>query len=108
MQAKQPRKPHKAADKRHLAPLELIHSDLCEMNGVLTKGGKKYFMTLIDDSTRYCYVYLLNTKKMRLYTTLKSIRQKLRINLKRKLNECGQIMVESISLMSLILSVRNT
>ena len=32
------------------------------MNGVLTKGGKKYFMTLIDDSTRYCYVYLLNTK----------------------------------------------
>src|SRR3954466_8811465 len=32
------------------------------MNGVLTKGGKKYFMTLIDDSTRFCYVYLLNTK----------------------------------------------
>ena len=62
VQAKQPRKPHKAAEERHLAPLELIHSDLCEMNGVLTKGGKKYFMTLIDDSTRYCYVYLLNTK----------------------------------------------
>jgi hypothetical protein len=32
------------------------------MNGVLTKGGKKYFMTLIDDSTRYCYVYLLKSK----------------------------------------------
>jgi len=32
------------------------------MNGVLTKGGKRYFMTLIDDSTRFCYVYLLNTK----------------------------------------------
>ncbi len=62
VQSKQPRKPHKAAEERHLAPLELIHSDLCEMNGVLTKGGKKYFMTLIDDSTRYCYVYLLNTK----------------------------------------------
>ena len=40
----------------------LIHSDFCEMNGVLTKGRKKYFMTLIDDSTRYFYVYLLNTK----------------------------------------------
>ena len=62
VQSKQPRKPHKAAEERHLAPLELIHFDLCEMNGVLTKGGKKYFMTLIDDSTRYCYVYLLNTK----------------------------------------------
>ena len=32
------------------------------MNGVLTKGGKRYFMTLIDDSTRYCYMYLLKSK----------------------------------------------
>ena len=28
----------------------------------LTKGGKKYFMTLIDDTTRYCRVYLLKSK----------------------------------------------
>ena len=62
VQAKQPRKSHITAEIRNLAPLELIHSDLCEINGVLTKGGKKYFMTLIDDSTRYCYVYLLKTK----------------------------------------------
>src|SRR6266540_194682 len=62
VQAKQPRKPHRAAEERNLALLELIHSDLCEMNGVLTKGGKKYFMTLIDDSSRFCYVYLLKTK----------------------------------------------
>ena len=62
VQSKQPRKPHKAAEERNLAPLELLHSDLCEMNGVLTKGGKRYFMTLIDDATRFCYVYLLKTK----------------------------------------------
>ena len=62
VQAKQPRRPHKPAREKNLAPLELIHSDLCEMNGVLTKGGKKYFMNLIDDSTRYCYVYVLKTK----------------------------------------------
>jgi hypothetical protein len=37
VQSKQPRKPHKAAEERHLAPLELIHSDLCEMNGVGTR-----------------------------------------------------------------------
>jgi hypothetical protein len=60
--SKKPRKPHKAAEERHLAPLELIHSDLREMNGVLTRGGKRYFMTLIDDASRYCYVYLLKTK----------------------------------------------
>nr|ABA96226.1 retrotransposon protein, putative, Ty1-copia subclass [Oryza sativa Japonica Group] len=62
VQSKQPRKPHKASEARNLAPLELVHSDLCEMNGVLTKGGKKYFMTLLDDCTRFCYVYLLKTK----------------------------------------------
>ena len=48
--------------EKNLAPLDLIHSDLCEMNGVLTKGGKKYFLTFIDDATRYCYVYLLKSK----------------------------------------------
>jgi hypothetical protein len=62
VQSKQPQKPHKATEERHLAPLEHIHYDLCEMNGVLTKGDKRYFMTLIDDTSRFCYVYLLKTK----------------------------------------------
>ena len=62
VQSKQPRKPHKTVVARNLAPLELIHSDLYKMNGELTKGGKIYFMTLIDDCTRFCYVYLLKTK----------------------------------------------
>jgi transposase InsO family protein len=61
VQSKQTRKPHKAAEPRNLAPFELVHSDLCEMNG-LTKGRKRYFMTFIDDCTRFCYVYLLKTK----------------------------------------------
>src|SRR4051812_11532496 len=62
VQAKQSRKSHTTAEVRNLTPLELIHYDLCEMNGVLKKGEKKYFMTLIDDSTRYCHVYLLKSK----------------------------------------------
>jgi transposase InsO family protein len=45
-----------------LAPLDLIHSNLCEINGILTKGGKRYFITFINDSTRFCYVYLLKSK----------------------------------------------
>jgi transposase InsO family protein len=32
------------------------------MNGELTKGVKRYFMTFIDDCTRFCYVYLLKSK----------------------------------------------
>jgi hypothetical protein len=45
VESKQPRKPHKAIEARYLASLELVHSDLCEMNGILTKGGKRYFLT---------------------------------------------------------------
>jgi hypothetical protein len=54
VQSKQPRKPHKVVEESNLASLELIHSDLCEMNGVLTKGGKRYFMTLINDAIIFC------------------------------------------------------
>jgi transposase InsO family protein len=59
---KQPRKPHKVVVARELTPLELIHSDVCEMNGILTKGGKRYFITFIDDCTKFCYVCLMKTK----------------------------------------------
>jgi transposase InsO family protein len=45
-----------------LTPLELIHSDICEMNGVLIEGGQRYFMIMIDNASRYCYVYFLKTK----------------------------------------------
>ena len=62
LQAKQPHKPQKPTMERPLAPLELIHSNLLKMNGVLTNGGKKYFRTLIDNSTRFYHVYLLSTK----------------------------------------------
>jgi hypothetical protein len=60
VQSKQPRKPHKAAEVRNFAPLELVHFDLCEMNGELTKGSKRYFMTFIDDCTRFFCVPVKN------------------------------------------------
>jgi hypothetical protein len=62
VQFNQPRKPHKAAEERHLTPLELIHFDICKMNGVLTEGGQRYFTTMIDDASRSCYVYLLKLR----------------------------------------------
>jgi len=55
-------KPDEATTGRDLALLELIHSDLCEMNGELTKGDKRYFIMFIDDCTRFCYVCLLKSK----------------------------------------------
>ena len=43
-------------------PLGLIHSDLCDLKFASTRGGKKYFVTFIDDCTRFSYVYLLNSR----------------------------------------------
>ena len=48
--------------ERHTEPLDLIHSDICDFKFVQTKGGNKYFITFVDDSTKYCYVYLLKSK----------------------------------------------
>lgn len=42
--------------------LELVHSDTCELNGLLTRGGNRYFITFIDDFSRYTYVYLIRNK----------------------------------------------
>jgi hypothetical protein len=62
VQAKQPRKPFKSVAEKRLAPLELIHSNLCEMNRILTKGRKRYFISFIDDATRWCQLYLIKMK----------------------------------------------
>jgi transposase InsO family protein len=32
------------------------------MNGTLTRAVKKYFISFIDDATRYCQLYLIKTK----------------------------------------------
>ena len=48
--------------ERNTEPLALIHSDVCDLKFVQTRGGNKYFITFIDDSTKYCYVYLLKSK----------------------------------------------
>jgi hypothetical protein len=84
VESKQTHKPHMAPEARNLAPLRLVHSGLCEMNGVLTKGGKMYFMTLIDDCTRFCYIYLLKSKDEALHYFSKSIKLKLKTNLRER------------------------
>ena len=47
---------------RNSKPLDLIYTDICDFKSIQTRAGKKYFITFIDDSTRYCHVYLLQSK----------------------------------------------
>jgi hypothetical protein len=84
VQFQQPHKPHKAAEARNLAPLDLMHFDLCEMNRIFTNGGKRYFITFIDDSTRFCYVYLLKSKDEGLHY-FKTYKAEVENQLKRKI-----------------------
>lgn len=42
--------------------LECVHSDACELAMTSTFGGMKYFVTLIDDKSRHCAVYLMQNK----------------------------------------------
>lgn len=50
------------SQKKTTQPLELIHTDLCGPMKNITPGGNKYFLTLIDDYSRYVVLYLLSSK----------------------------------------------
>lgn len=60
-QAKITKRPHKSV-VRNTELLELIHSDLCEFEGILTRGGNRYIITFIDDFSKYTTIYLLKNK----------------------------------------------
>lgn len=56
------KKPFKNAERKSNL-LNLMHSDLCEFNGILTCGENRYFITFIDDyCSRFTHVYLLKHK----------------------------------------------
>ncbi|GJT02425.1 retrovirus-related pol polyprotein from transposon TNT 1-94 [Tanacetum coccineum] len=42
--------------------LELLHMDLCEPMRVASINGKKYILVIVDDYSRYTWVYFLRTK----------------------------------------------
>jgi transposase InsO family protein len=48
--------------ERAKEPLAIIHSDICGEMATPTKDQKVYFITFIDDYSRYGYVYLLKHK----------------------------------------------
>ena len=43
-------------------PLNLIHYDVCGSMSTHAKGGFVYFITFIDDHSRYAYLYLMRYK----------------------------------------------
>ena len=47
---------------RAKAALDLVHSDVCGKVSTKSLSGSEYFLTFIDDKTRYTWVYILKSK----------------------------------------------
>ena len=61
LQAKMTKKPF-PKHERNTKLLKLIHSNICELNGHLNRERNIYFITFIDNSSRFTHVYLMKTK----------------------------------------------
>ena len=85
VQAKQTRKPHKSVE-RNAQLLERIHSDVCDSSRPSTRAKNKYFVTFIDDFSRYCYVYLINTKD-EVFKKFKTYKTEVENQLERKVKK---------------------
>jgi hypothetical protein len=53
---------NKSTDTRATQPLERIHADISGIKPLSTRGYR-YFLLLVDDFTRHCWVYLLKSKE---------------------------------------------
>ena len=61
-EGKMTKRPFSAKGERSKDPLQLVHSDFCSPLNVQARGGYEYFVTFIDDYSRYGYVYLMPKK----------------------------------------------
>ena len=62
VESKYAKHPYKSIE-RNSNPLELIHTNICDMKSTPSCGAKNYFINFINDCTRYYYVYLLKIKE---------------------------------------------
>ena len=56
------KRPFSEKGERSKEPLQLVHSDIYGPLSVRARGGYEYFITFIDDYSRYGYVYLMHKK----------------------------------------------
>ena len=61
-QGKQHRTKFSSSSRRAEEPLDLVHSDLCGKMNEKSLSGAEYFLSFIDDKTRYVWVYFLKSK----------------------------------------------
>ncbi|CAB0033335.1 unnamed protein product [Trichogramma brassicae] len=60
--AKMTREPFQPRTKYATKPLEVVHTDVCGPMRTTSKGGARWFVTFIDEHTRFCAVYFMKDK----------------------------------------------
>lgn len=82
----------RAANYRAEAALDLVHTDLCGQITPPTRGGKSYFILVVDDYSRYMWVELL-TLKSEAFTQFKKFKAAAELESGRRLRafrtDCG-------------------
>ncbi|XP_073363375.1 uncharacterized protein [Aegilops tauschii subsp. strangulata] len=73
-----------AAKGRANGLLDLVHGDLCGPIAPATAGGKRYFLLLVDDLSRYMWLTLLTTKD-EAATAIKHFKAEVEVETGRKL-----------------------
>ena len=58
LEGKMTKRPFFAKGQRATQPLELVNSDVCGPLTVQARGGYEYYVTFIDDYSRYALTYL--------------------------------------------------
>lgn len=59
---KMSKSPFKLSGSRARNRLDLVHSDLCEINNCLAKGQFRYIITFVDDYSRMTFLHFLKNK----------------------------------------------
>ena len=62
LEGKMTKRPFSSKGERSKEPLKLVHSNVCGPLSVQARGGYEYFVTFMDDYSRYGYVYLMHKK----------------------------------------------
>jgi Integrase core domain len=73
---------HKYTANRMTDVLELIHTDICRPFPTTTRNGHVYFISFIDDYSRYAYIYLIKEKAQDL-DTFKSFKSEVELQLNK-------------------------
>jgi Integrase core domain len=66
--------------------LELIHTDICGPFPTATRNGHVYFISFIDDYSRYGYIYLIKENAQAL-DTFKSFKSEVELQLNKRIKD---------------------